>query len=64
VERISALRYVEVTQRRLPCAAGARPSLGTLKIRMGATHFLIKAMLWVASEIALRVLSLQSVGLH
>jgi len=43
-----------------PCAAGARRvehPFGTLKMRMGATHFLMKTLPKVASEMALSVLA-------
>ena len=41
-----------------PCGAGARRHpFGTLKMRMGATHFLMKTLPKVASEMALSVLA-------
>lgn len=40
-----------------PCVSAARRSFGTLKMRMGATHFLMKRLPKVATEMALHVLA-------
>ena len=47
------------TRTRRPCASVARPEhpFGTLKMRMGATHFLMKRLSKVATEMALHVLA-------
>ena len=37
--------------------SGYRPEVGTLKMRMGATHFLMKRLPKVATEMALHVLA-------
>ena len=46
------------TSIRRRCASGARRSTpGTIKARMGATHFLMKTLPKVATEMALHVLA-------
>ncbi len=48
------------TNIRRRCASGARRSsipFGTIKARMGATHFLMKTLPRVATEMALHVLA-------
>ena len=40
-----------------PCVSVARQSFGTMKARMGATHFLTKTLPKVAAEMALSVLA-------
>jgi hypothetical protein len=42
----------------------AEHPFGTLKMRMGATHFLMKTLPCVAAEMALHVLGLQSHARH
>jgi transposase len=53
---------LEAGQKRLdknrrPCASAARRPNGTLKMRMGATHFLMRRLPKVATEMALHVLA-------
>jgi hypothetical protein len=48
------------TKTRRPCASAAETAehpFGTLKMRMGATHFLMKRLPKVATEMALHVLA-------
>jgi hypothetical protein len=40
-----------------PCACVARQSFGTMKARMGATHFLTKTLPKVTTDMALSVLA-------
>ena len=45
------------TRRRCACAETVEHPFGTLKMRMGATHFLMKTLPKVATEMALHVLA-------
>ena len=50
-------RLVSLVADSIPCVGSYEAPFGTLKMRMGATHFLMKTLPKVASEMALSVLA-------
>ena len=58
-EHVVEAAQTRLDQNRKPCACAAKPSSirSPVKMRMGATHFLMKTLPKVATEMALHVLA-------